>query len=108
VYGTAATTTSPRGLSASPEDLLASSVALFLRGYPSRQHYRLPDEEEVAELTKSLAEVLGNRESVVLGYDVPDQPRASAVVLINGNVLERVELVEVPDREDSAHSPSRP
>jgi hypothetical protein len=34
-----------------------------------------------------------------LGYDVPGQPRADAVVLINGNVVECVELVEVPDEE---------
>ena len=37
----------------------------------------------------------------MLGYDVPDQTRANAVVLINGNVVESVELVEVPDDEDS-------
>ncbi len=76
-------------------------MALFLRVYPSGQQYRLPDEEEAGEVTKSLAEVLGNRGCAVLGYDVPDQTRANAVVLINGNVVESVELVEVPDDEDS-------
>jgi predicted amidohydrolase len=76
-------------------------VALFLRVFPSRQEYRLPDEEEVGEVTKSLAEVLGSRGCVVLGYEVPDQPRANAVVLINGNAVECVELVDVPDNEDS-------
>ena len=76
-------------------------MALFLRVYPGRQQYRLPAEEEVCEVIKSLAEVLGNRGCVVLGYDVPDQPRANAVVLINGNLVECVELVEVPDDEDS-------
>jgi hypothetical protein len=55
-------------------------VALFLRVYPSRQQYRLPDEEEAGEVTKSLAEVLGNRGCAVLGYDLPDQTRANAVV----------------------------
>jgi hypothetical protein len=74
-------------------------VTLFLRVYPSRQQYRLPKTEEAGELTKSLAEVLGNRGCVVLGYDVPDQPRSDAVVLINGNVVECVELFEVPDEE---------
>ncbi|HEY2656449.1 MAG TPA: hypothetical protein VGI55_11715 [Solirubrobacteraceae bacterium] len=83
------------------EDLLAKTVALFLRVYPSRQQYRLPDAEEVGEVTKSLAEVLGNRGCVVLGYDVPDQSRANAVVLINGNVVESVELVDIPNDEDS-------
>jgi hypothetical protein len=34
-----------------------------------------------------------------MGYDVPDQPRADAVVLINGNVVESIELVDVPDDE---------
>jgi hypothetical protein len=74
-------------------------VALFLRVYPSRQPYRLPKDEQVGEVTKSLAEVLGTRGCVVLGCDVPDQPRTDAVVLINGNVVECVELVEVPDEE---------
>ena len=71
-------------------------MALFLRVYPSRQH-RLPGDEQVGEVTKSLAEVPGTGGCVVLGYDVPDQPRSDAVVLINGNVVECVELVEVPD-----------
>jgi hypothetical protein len=72
-------------------------VALFLRVYPSRQQYRLPKEDEAADVTKSLAEVLGSRGCMVLGYEMPDQPRNIAVVLINGNVVEPVELVEVPD-----------
>jgi predicted amidohydrolase len=72
-------------------------MALFLRVYPSRQQYRLPKEEEPGEVTKSLAEVLGNRGCIVLGYEMPDQPRSTAVVLINGNVAECVELIEVPD-----------
>ncbi|HEX4281908.1 MAG TPA: hypothetical protein VHZ27_14170 [Solirubrobacteraceae bacterium] len=55
----------------------------------------------MGEVTKSLAEVLGNRGCVVLGYDVPDQSRANAVVLINGNVVESVELVDIPNDEDS-------
>jgi hypothetical protein len=75
-------------------------MALFLRVHPGGRQYRLPREEEVGEITKALAEVLGKRGCVVLGYDVPDQPRADAVVLINGNVVESLELVEVPD-EDS-------
>ena len=77
-------------------------MALFLRVYPSRQQYRLPDEEEAGEITKALAEVLGNRGCAVLGFDLPDQTRANAVVLINGNVVECVELVDVPDDEDPA------
>jgi predicted amidohydrolase len=72
-------------------------VALFLRVYPSGQQYRLPSEEEAGEVTKALAEVLGNRGCVVLGYELPDQPRNTAVVLINGNVVECLELVDVPD-----------
>jgi hypothetical protein len=72
-------------------------VALFLRIYPSRQQYRLPMEGEAGEVTKSLAEVLGNRGCLVLGYELPDQPRNTAVVLINGNVVECAELIEVPD-----------
>jgi hypothetical protein len=73
-------------------------VALFLRLYPGGRQYRLPMEEEAGEVTKSLAEVLGNRGCVVLGYDIPDQPDSRAVVLINGNVVTCAELVEVPDR----------
>jgi len=76
---------------------MASWVALFLRVYPGGRQYRLPREEEAGEVTKSLAEVLGNRGCVVLGYEVPDQPRSTAVVLINGNVVESVELVDVPE-----------
>jgi hypothetical protein len=65
--------------------------------YPSRQQYRLPKEEEAGEVTKALAEVLGSRGCVVLGYDMPDQPRSTAVVLINGTVVDSAELVDVPD-----------
>jgi predicted amidohydrolase len=72
-------------------------VALFLRVYPSRQQYRLPREQDAGELTAALAEILGKRGCVVLGYDVPDQPRSNAIVLINGNVVDTVELVDVPD-----------
>jgi hypothetical protein len=72
-------------------------MALLLRVYPSRQQHRLPREEEAAEVTKSLAEVLGSRGCMVLGYETPDQPHSTAVVLINGNVVECAELVEVPD-----------
>jgi predicted amidohydrolase len=75
-------------------------MALFLRVYPSRQQYLLPSDEEPGEVTKALAEVLGNRGCVVLGYEMPDQPRNKAVVLINGNVVECVELVEVPGAEE--------
>lgn len=73
-------------------------MALFLRVYPSRQQYRLPEEEAAGEVTKALAEVLGNRGCAVLGYEMPDQPRNTAVVLINGNVVDSVELVDVPDK----------
>jgi predicted amidohydrolase len=75
----------------------AYPVTVFLRVYPSRQQYRLPREEDPGELTTALAEILGKRGCVVLGYDVPDQPRCNAVVLINGNVVDTVELVDVPD-----------
>jgi predicted amidohydrolase len=71
-------------------------MALFLRVYPSRQQYLLPEDEDAGEVTKSLAEVLGNRGCLVLGYETPDQPGNTAVVLINGNVVESVEVVEVP------------
>jgi predicted amidohydrolase len=74
-------------------------VALFLRIYPSGQQYRLPMEDEAGEVTKSLAEVLGSRGCLVLGYELPDQPRNTAVVLINGNVVECAELIEVPDQQ---------
>jgi hypothetical protein len=74
-------------------------VALFLRIYPSRQQYRLPTDEAAGGVTKSLAEVLGSRGCLVLGYELPDQPRNTAVVLINGNVVECAELIEVPDQQ---------
>jgi hypothetical protein len=44
---------------------------------------------------------------MVLGYEMPDQPRSIAVVLINGNVVESVELVEVPDERDEDVSPDK-
>jgi predicted amidohydrolase len=72
-------------------------MTLFLRIYPSGQQYRLPREEEAGEVTKALAEVLGNRGCVVLGYEMADHPRNTAVVLINGNVVECAELVDVPE-----------
>jgi hypothetical protein len=34
---------------------------------------------------------------VALGYELPDQPQNTGVVLINGNVVECAELVDVPD-----------
>jgi len=77
-------------------------VTLFLRVYPSRQQYRLPKEETAGEVTKALAEVLGNRGCLVLGYEMPDQPNNTAVVLINGNVVECAELVDVPDEPPPA------
>jgi hypothetical protein len=76
-------------------------MAVFLRVYPSGHQYRLPKEEEAGEVTKALAEVLGNRGCVALGYELPDQPRSKAVLLINGNVVDCVELVEVPDEAPS-------
>jgi len=74
-------------------------MTLFLRVYPSGCQYRLPKEEEAGEVTKALAEVLGNRGCMVLGYEMPDQPRNTAVLLINGNVVESVELVDVRDEQ---------
>ena len=53
----------------------------------------------LARSPESLAEVLGTRGCIVLGYAVPDQPRSDAVFLINGNVVGCVQLVEVPDEE---------
>ena len=47
-------------------------------------------------MIRSLAEVLGKRGCVALGYDLPEQPRSTPVVLINGNVVGCVELVDVP------------
>ena len=72
-------------------------MALFLRVYPSRQQYRLPKEEEPGEVIQALAEMFGRGDCLAVGYEVPDQPRATAVVLINGSVVECVEVVEVPD-----------
>jgi hypothetical protein len=72
-------------------------VTLFLRVYPSRQQYRLPKEEGAGEITSALAEVLGSRGCLVLGYEMPDEPNDTAVVLINGNVVECAELIDVPD-----------
>jgi len=72
-------------------------VTLFLRVYPSRQQYRLPEDESAGEIIKSLADVLGNRGCVVLGYDLPDQADSNAVVLINGNSVDCVEVVDVPE-----------
>ena len=72
-------------------------MALFLRVHPSGHQYRLPKGEEPGEVTKALAEVLGSRGCVALGYEIPDQPRSTAVLLINGNVVDCVELVDVPD-----------
>ena len=77
-------------------------MTLFLRVYPSRQQYRLPKEEEAGAVTKALAEVLGARGCVVLGYELPDQPDSTAVVLINGNVVECAELVDVPNEPQRA------
>jgi hypothetical protein len=67
-----------------------------LRVHPSGRQYRLPEHEEAGEVTKILAEVLGSRGCVALGYEMPDQPRHTAVLLINGNVVECVELIDVP------------
>ncbi len=72
-------------------------MTLFLRVYPSRQQYRLPEDESAGEIIKSLADVLGNRGCVVLGYELPDQADSNAVVLINGNTVDCVEVVDVPD-----------
>ncbi|HWF34373.1 MAG TPA: hypothetical protein VG295_03350 [Solirubrobacteraceae bacterium] len=72
-------------------------MAVFMRVFPGGRQYLLPPEEDPAEVIKSLAEVLGNRGCVVLGYDVPDQPRSNATVLLNGNVVESVEIVDVPE-----------
>ena len=48
-------------------------------------------------MTKAIADVFGQRGCVVLGYELPDQPSTTAVVVLNGNVVESVELVDVPD-----------
>jgi hypothetical protein len=75
-------------------------MALFLRIVPHDRQYRLPRGEEAGEVTKSLAEVIGSDGCVVIGYDLPDQPRANAIVVLNGRSLDAVELIEVPDEED--------
>jgi hypothetical protein len=72
-------------------------MPLFLRVHPGGRQYRLPDSEDAGEVTRSLAEVLGKRGCVALGYELPDQPRSTAVVLINGNTVECVELVDAPE-----------
>jgi predicted amidohydrolase len=74
-------------------------MALFLRLHPGGQQYRLPKEDEAGEVTQAIAQILGKRGCVVLGYEMPDQPRNTAVVLINGNVIATAELVDVPDEE---------
>jgi hypothetical protein len=55
--------------------------------------HELHYEKKAGEITKSLAEVLRSRGCLVLGYETPDQPRDTAVVLINGNIVECAELV---------------
>jgi len=74
-------------------------VTLYLRAQPGGRQYRLPKGEEAGEVTKALAETLGSRGCVVIGYDIPGRPRANAVVVLNGNVVESVELVDLPDDE---------
>jgi predicted amidohydrolase len=75
-------------------------MTLLLTLYPGGHQYRLPKEEEAGEITQALAEVLGKRGCVVLGYEMPDEPRNTAVLLINGNAVEYAELVDVPDESD--------
>lgn len=72
-------------------------MTLFLRAYPTRQQYRVSSDEAAGEVTEALAEVPGGRDCMVLGHETPDQPRNTAVVPINGNVVESVELVDIPD-----------
>jgi hypothetical protein len=72
-------------------------MAVFVRVFPGGRQYLLRKDEEPGEVIKSMAEVLGNRGCVVLGYDVPDQPRSNAAVLLNGNVIESIEVLDVPD-----------
>jgi predicted amidohydrolase len=76
-------------------------MPLFLRVHPGGRQYRLPDGEDAGEMTRGLAEVLGKRGCVVLGYELPEQPRSTAVVLINGNVVGCVELVDAPQEPRS-------
>jgi hypothetical protein len=75
-------------------------MTLFLHVHPGGRLYQLPREEDGAEIVKSLAEVLGSDGCVVIGYDLPDQPRARATVLINGRTVETVEVVDVPPERD--------
>jgi hypothetical protein len=56
-------------------------MTLFLRICPNGQQYRLPKEEEPGEVTKAVAEVLGGRGCVVLGYEMPDQPGSTLILL---------------------------
>ena len=73
------------------------SMPLFLRVHPGGRQYRLPDGEDAGEVIKSLAEVLGNRGCVVLGYELPEQPRST-----------RVGIVSPPVRMGTPVMPSRP
>jgi hypothetical protein len=76
-------------------------MTLFLRIHPGGHQYRLPADEAAGEVTKVLAEILGKRGCVAIGYELPEQPRNIAVVLINGNVVEAIELVEMPEEPSS-------
>jgi len=71
-------------------------MTLFVRVYPGRHEYRLPEGEEAGAVTKALAEVVGSSGCLVLGYEAPDHGHGNAVVVISGNV-ECVELVDVPE-----------
>jgi hypothetical protein len=74
-------------------------MPLFLRVHPGGRDYRLPREDEAAEVIKSVAAILGTRDCVVIGYDLPEQPSATAVVILNGNVVESVDLIDVPGED---------
>lgn len=75
-------------------------MTLFLRVQPGGRQYRLPDEEDGAEIIQALADVIGSEGCVVLGYELPDHPRANATVILSGLSVESVELVDVPADAD--------
>jgi hypothetical protein len=72
-------------------------MALLLRVNPHGREYRLPAEDSAIDVIRTITEMIDARQTVAIGYEPAGHPGGRAVLLINGRMVESVEVIDVPE-----------